>query len=326
MGDGVAVPVTISTGYIDALASCFVKEVRAITVERSRYSTSHPIDNVEVRFADGSNARLVCKDLARAGLLPAARRVKPAFVHRQPREPGVYTQLLAPAGLGTAACIAVLRDGRDARWLVLEQVDGVELFQVGDVARWQAAARWAARLHRHFAGRVDELYLGTLPLLRHDEWWVRRWVQRASSRREPSEQVALARVRALAPTLAHRYTSLPRTFVHGELYASNVLVGATALSRVCPIDWEMAAIAPGLVDLAALTAGQWSGTERQSIESAYCDAAGVSHDDGFAEALDVCRLVACVQWLGWAPGWHAPAEHAHPWLDEAMDIADRLGW
>ena len=84
---------------------------------------------------------------------------------------------------------------------------------------------------------------------------------------------ALARYgEAIAPL-----ASLPRTFVHGELYPSNVLVVRDDRDpRVCPIDWEMAAIGPGLVDLAALVGG-WDPPERERLVAAYLS--GLTQED-----------------------------------------------
>ena len=43
-----------------------------------------------------------------------------------------------------------------------------------------------------------------------------------------------------------RLVRLPRTLIHGELYPSNVIVGrGHHRERVCPVDWEMAALGPG---------------------------------------------------------------------------------
>jgi hypothetical protein len=56
---------------------------------------------------------------------------------------------------------------------------------------------------------------------------------------------------------------------------------------------------------------------------AYFEAArrpGGSWDEWRAD-LDAARLLICVQWLGWAPGWTPPAEHRHDWLAEARQLA-----
>ena len=110
------------------------------------------------------------------------------------------------------------------------------------------------------------------------------------------------------------------TLIHGEFYASNVIVGQTATGlRVCPVDWEMAAVGPGLIDLAALTAGRWSATEKAALATAY----GAPAE--FLPALDYCRLHLAMQWLGWAQDWSPPPEHAHDWLNEAVSLSEQLG-
>ena len=71
--------------------------------------------------------------------------------------------------------------------------------------------------------------------------------------------------------LAERYEpvieallSMPRTVIHGEFYASNVLVAeGPDGTRVAPVDWELAAAAPGAVDLAALVSGDWPEADRE---------------------------------------------------------------
>jgi hypothetical protein len=113
-----------------------------------------------------------------------------------------------------------------------------------------------------------------------------------------------------------------------EFYASNVLVQAAEEPRVCPVDWEMAAVGPALADVAALTAGNWTPEARESVALAYLDAlpagAGPARA-AFLEALDYCRLQQAVQWLGWSADWTPPREHAQDWLGEALRLAGQLG-
>jgi hypothetical protein len=91
----------------------------------------------------------------------------------------------------------------------------------------------------------------------------------------------------------------------------------------------MAAVGPGLVDLAALVAGGWSAQERTALAMAYFEEstlrdAGWSGEAQFLSALDYCRLHLAVQWLGWSPAWSPPPEHAHDWLREALGLAEKL--
>jgi len=123
---------------------------------------------------------------------------------------------------------------------------------------------------------------------------------------------------------------MPVTFIHGEYYASNILVPETAGKiRICPVDWEMAALGPGLMDLAALTAGKWRDEERDLIALAYCQAVPENEkraaQDEFLTDLDFCRLHLSLQWLGWSPDWKPPPEHSQDWLTEAIRLADKLG-
>ncbi|HET8673722.1 MAG TPA: phosphotransferase, partial [Thermoleophilaceae bacterium] len=129
---------------------------------------------------------------------------------------------------------------------------------------------------------------------------------------------ALGRYDELAAALA----ALPRRFVHGEFYPSNVIVERAPL-RVCPVDWEMAAIGPAAMDLAALTGG-WSDAERERLVRAYAAAAGEAVAPSLECDVDRCRLHFALQWLGWSPEWCAPREHAHDWLGEALELARSL--
>lgn len=256
------------------------------------YRTSWPLDEVELERPDGTELRLLVKRLAGADV------VKPPFVLDPAREIEAYG-MLQDEQLGTPTCYAAGR-----WWIALERVAGVELWQCGDLDAWQAAVRWAARLHARFAGRD----MASEHLLRHDEAYYRRWVQRA-------RELVGDRIVPLLPAAEvaiGRLTALPATLIHGELYASNVIVAG---ARLAPVDWEMAAIGPGVIDLAALLAG-WGAVEQHALMSAY----------GAVDQADVAaaRLQLALQWLGWAKGWEAPAAHRRDWLEEARIAAEAL--
>ena len=52
--------------------------------------------------------------------------------------------------------------------------------------------------------------------------------------------------------------------------------------------------------------------------------AGWQDAERFLSSLDYCRLHLAVQWLGWSPSWTPPPEHAQDWLNEALDLAEKL--
>jgi len=219
--------------------------------------------------------------------------------------------------------------------LFLEKVPGIELYQVGDFATWQQVAAWLAVMHARFAGETGRLARAA-PLLRYDGDFYRRWADRARAslgrsglRLSRDARRGMAQLFENYDRVIGQLVALPMTFIHGEFYASNVLVQEEEKDlRVCPVDWEMAAVGPGLIDLAALTAGGWTADERAALALAYHAALvpGESRPPGaFLEALDYCRLHLAVQWLGWSVGWSPPPEQAQDWLGEALGLAEKLG-
>lgn len=313
----------------------------------SSYRTSFPIDDVDVTLADGAELALVFKQLGRDALEDEARRAKPDFLDDPLREPAVYASVLAPAGLGTARLYGSVCDpGVERYWLFVERVQGLELFQVGDRGLWEATARWLAEMHARLAPDLER-HRDAGRLLDYDARYLRSWIERAvefaRDSRGAAERQALDRLRSGYDDVVEELLALPRTVIHGELYASNVLVDTRgAAARVCPVDWELAAAGPGLVDLAALVSGGWSEADREAIASAYrttigaATAGGAQGSDGAAAAgnvtdggwrdLDLCRLHLAVQWLGWAPAtdWTPPEGHRHDWLGDALSLAEAL--
>src|SRR5258705_13950913 len=66
----------------------------------SAYRTSYPLEELDLTLEDGTELRLVFKDLAWAALDEGARLAKPAFLHDPRREPAGYASLLAPRRIG----------------------------------------------------------------------------------------------------------------------------------------------------------------------------------------------------------------------------------
>jgi hypothetical protein len=311
----------------DGVERALARRVLEMTRRPSAYRTSFPLEELDLSLGDGEELKLIFKDLAWARLEPAARLAKPGFLHDPRREPAVYAEILAPHRLGPRWYGSAVDAGRERHWLFVERVDGRELYQVGEPEIWRAVASWLAGMHASLGADLER-HAERGRLIVYDEAYYRRWIERARQfARAPGQP--RSRARALA-WIADRHApavegllDLPRTVVHGELYASNVLVADVGRSpRVCPVDWEMAACGPGLVDLAALTSGAWAEGDREAIVAAYRASAGGAFS---AEQLDLARLHLAVQWLGWAPPeWAPPEGQRHDWLGEAVELCERL--
>ena len=263
------------------------------------YRSSAPIVELELE-----GRTLLLKDLCPGALTARARAAKVDALYDPRREVEVYRSLLVPARLGTPELAAALVDPeRERYWLIIEKVRGTELYQVGELERWADALRWLARCHDHFSGIAPADYL-----VRYDRQFFELWPGRA--------KVSLAGYAAVVERLA----SMPTTLVHGDLYASNVLV---AEGRVCPVDWERAGVGPGVLDVAALTMGH---PDAATLVAEYQRAlADPPEADRLAADLDCARLHLEMQWIGWSPDWEPPPEHARDWNAELRRLVERVG-
>jgi len=329
---------TVSSGELRAaleevLAGHFGAPRRIVGMERrpSPHSSSCPLEEVDLRLDEGEPLELVVKDLDPGSRLAEASRVRPAFLYDPEREIEVYRSVLAAERLGTARCYgAVVEPSRRRCWLVLERVSGLELRFVGDLAVWEQVVAWLAGMHRRLAGGVEAAARAGR-LVRYDADFYRGWMARARAcARDDRARPLVEWLAARHEAVVERLVELPPTVIHGELYPSNVLVQSSAAGwRICPIDWETAAIGPGEIDVAALTAGQWSDDDRARLTLAY--RAGPARRPGrparpeaFLAAVDCCRLHLAIQMLGWSAEWSPPEHHAYDWLSEALRVAERL--
>jgi hypothetical protein len=315
------------------------RRLAGLSLRAATYYSSFRMAELDVQWDNGTALKLVFKDLGPRSLLPEAGRCKPQFLLDPRREINVYRGVLDPHRLGPRFLGAVEDLAAGEYWLFVEKVDGAPLWQVADLTAWQAAARWAARMHGLLASDHPAV-AGQANLIRYDEAYYRRWTERAGQRTAGGDGAAsLLRILDNYDAVVRRLVRLPVTFIHGEYHASNILVRRTPArgSRVCPVDWEMAAIGPALMDLADLTAGKWTEAQRAAIISAYRhqarsapphrrlgDAPQRPGTETFDLDLDHCRLHRAVQWLGWSDGWAPPREHAQDWLGEAVRLGRKL--
>jgi hypothetical protein len=308
-------------------------EISGVRRRPYRYATSAPLEEVVVLVGGEERGRLILKDLSRDRLLGNALAAKPRFLYEPRRELEAYRQILAPAGIGPRCLAAVAEPSGRRCWLLLEKIPGVELWQVGEVGVWEEVARWLGGFHARFAAHLDDLRAANPHLLEHTASSFSSWCERArEAMAESADERSKMLVGALEryPEVVDALADLPPTFVHGELYPSNVLVVLNERPLgVYPVDWEMGAIGPGLLDLAALGGG-WAPRERESLAQAYLDGLGPTESSSrdsneLPTDLARCRLHLALQWLGWSAEWRPPPEHAHDWLGEALELTRELG-
>ena len=326
----------------ELLCHYFARDVRIERLDRrvSEYCSSFIIEELDVALDDGTTHALIVKDLSPAALTEGAGHVKPWFFYEPMREIETYRRVLASHRLGTATCYgAVVQEESKRYWLFLERVPPGLLWQQGDLEVWKDVARWLAGMHTFLVPSTERRESAHLAhLLNYDRDFYWRWMNRAAAficeGDKSADRKAATAIRALESRyekVVERLVAMPVTVIHGEFYASNVMIDATPERlRVCPVDWEMAAVGPGKIDLAGLTSGGWTRAQKDAMALAYYDALPAERTarydrQTFLTDLEYCRLHQAVQWLGWSPLWSPPPEHAQDWLKEALCTAEVLG-
>ena len=291
-----------------ALEKILAQRVKVLRRRLCAYSSSYTVENLDVTLARGKKLRLVLKDVSPPSVLATVQQVRPHFLYHPAREIEVYENMLQPGSHGTAKCLGTVNSPElERHWLFLERVEGRLLWQSGDLAHWDAAARWLGEFHSASNGAqalarfnarpsvaheqagplsVRELkrrerrappmqaaLRGGKTLLRYDEKFFGVWIERAEKflkRRRAAELRSFGQLVKNYGRVVKRLAALPQTFIHGECYASNVIVRAgAAAGKICVIDWELAGVGPGALDLAALTAGEWNDAEKRRFVTAY---------------------------------------------------------
>ena len=308
------------------------REIMRLSIRPNPYRSSFALHDLDVTLDDGTQLELLLKNLSWHSLRRGVIGGRPAFLYDPLREIEVYRELLQPYALGTPAFYGASVDpARDRFWLLIERVQGFQLAETGDFSAWEEAARWLAGMHDRLLLRLGEVPGVRRRLVRYDADFYRGWARRTAAflqQKRCSDRVrrGLLHIVGRYDAVVEELLELPTGVAHGEFYSYNVIVPESESGlRVCPVDWEAAACAPLLVDLAALTAGSWTPEERRSLALAYRGVArAASGANGFFRALDLCRLHLALQWTGWSER-ALRRSRWNDWALEAIAAAETLG-
>ncbi|MBI3978562.1 MAG: aminoglycoside phosphotransferase family protein [Chloroflexi bacterium] len=246
----------------EALRACLERVVRDrfgsqtelvdIRRKRSDYASSYGADVITGRLSGGSELKVFLKDFS------SYHHPGDEAKQRCKRELWVYRDLLPAAHLGTAGYYGSVWDAPRGRlWLLIELVDGVPLRQC-DLEHWVAAAGWLGRLHGYSARHAERLAAADF-LVHHDAAFFRSTAERAVRAvswffADLADQVA--RLVARYDPIVEVMVAQPPGLAHGSYRPKNILVGTDAEPpRICPIDWELAALGSPLSDLAFIADG-----------------------------------------------------------------------
>lgn len=303
--------------------------VRSIERRPSAYQSSCSLDEMDVRFEDGSAMALVAKAVDWDAMCSDAQRARPRWLWDEDRERAVYESILSSSNLATPRYLGSYVNESGIEYLLLERIDGAPLWQSGDIDTWREAARWLARLHARIPADAIARTSAAPHLLRYDRAFYDTWLERALTFQGGSS--------AAVHQLSEPYRKVvdvllrePQSFLHGEFYSSNVLVeparGLPGIVR--PVDWDLAAIGPASIDLACLLAGRWTDEARADLADAYhrelaALAGAVQSRERYLRTLDYSLIHLSVRNLGWSIDWTPPPDRAHDWLGEALRLCEK---
>ena len=271
----------------DAFPTIRGKRSAIARLERTR-SANGNMDILTAHLTDGEQARLFLKDFG------FSRAPKDDAEARRTREVHVYRDLLDGSDFGVPEYYGCIYDERKRRfWLLLELVAGTDLRSCG-LDHWSAAARWLGRLHGYFA--LDTARFESSPfLIRHDRDFLTAKADNALVEvAHVSNRAArrLARILAGYDAVVDVMASQPLTFVHGNYRPKNILLDLSAEPvRVCPVDWEVAAIGATLYDLALLSDG-YESTQLEMLFEAY-RAEAIRHEVSVPPRRVTAYIVDC---------------------------------
>jgi thiamine kinase-like enzyme len=293
-------------------------EIRGVHRTPSPYATVFPSEVVCVELTSGERISIFVKHLGDEQRHHPDKRVRE-------REVRVYGELLTDRGLPVPRFLGSSWNEATGRWqLFLEYIDGWNL-KYQELRHWYAAARQLAQLHRAFAGRGDRL-LGREFLLRLDRDYLFAWAERAVASVGSLSAELASRLQRTVDDLdaaADLLAEQPPTLVHNDLAPKNVIADTSASShRTCIVDWEMAGVGCGLIDLAHLTYGLPPRETERMFELYGEELTGTglmpSHDEG-KRLLASCQLHGTLYRLAHADAWRIPLERVEGWIADGEE-------
>jgi hypothetical protein len=275
---------------------------------------THASEFVLARFSDGRMVEFFCKhgkaDVAGSepfrGGLPGGLRYE-AAVHET-----VLRGLVSPALLGFESD----PDGSATLFFErLENVKGVSESVPKSVGLC-AAARWIGAFHRS----SETIPTSRSKLNRYAEPFYAQWFDRAMHfLLEDDVSLDYAGLRRSYRGLVEAMCAT-ECVIHGDYYSDQVLESR----GLHVVDWELAAIACGEIDLATITLGRSTELVRQ-MEYSYVEARWDGRgDDSFSERLLAARLFLLLRLLGVSKDWPNPKKYRRR-VRMLMDVVESLG-
>ena len=293
-------------------------EVAAFDRTPSPFATLFPAEVLSVELVGGERVSLFLKQLGEE-----EQSDHPEKRCRE-REVRIYEQLLGDPALPVPRFSGWEWNQTTRRYeLFLEYVDDLTL-KYQELGHWWTAARRLANLHAYFASRVERLMACDF-LLHLDQRHLYEWGDRAVAAvasRSAELAAKLRRVVDRYETPAEVLAAQPKTLVHNDLSPKNVIADRSASpARICFVDWEMAGVGCGVMDIVHLKYGLDDEADRRMC-AAYCaELAGTgllpSGQADLKSVFAACELHRTLHRLAHVRYWRTPLETVERWVSDA---------
>ena len=299
-------------------------KISSLRRQPSPFATLFPAEALSVSLESGDEIRLFVKHLG-------PEQSDHPDKQRRDRETRVYEELLGDDDLPVPRYYGSnWNETTKRREVFLEYIDDWNL-KYHDLEYWFIAARRLAQFHAYFATRAEKL-LACDFLLHIDTSYLYEWADRAITvLRDQSEELAaeLALAVGCYDRVAEILASQPLTLVHNDLAPKNVLADrSTNPARICFVDWEMAGLGCGLMDLVELKYGL-DPINDQKMRMAYCAELAEtdllpSCPEDRSRLFAACELSQTVYRLAHSKSWRLPIARVAQWVSEARQLVMRI--
>ena len=298
--------------------------VRRLRRQPSEFATLFPAEILWVSLDDGTELRLFLKHLG-------PEQPGQPDKERRDREVRVYETLLLEEDLPVPKYYGSRPNAATGRLeLYLEYIDDWTL-KYHVLEHWATAAQRLAFLHFHFAARAEALRACDF-LLRLDGAYFAAWAQRAFTALADQSADLAAQLKVVLTgygAVCELLAAQPVTLVHNDLAPKNVLAHRSHTpARICLIDWEMAGVGCGLLDLVHLKYG-FDPERGQELLTAY--RSGLhgtnllpNNDREFARLLAACELHKTLYRIAHSPAWNLPLTTLAQWVADAQQCLQEV--
>lgn len=293
---------------IDAAHRAGLKGRELSSVDRSPLeSTWYRTEMVTVTLDSGGRVKFFLKDFG------SYKRDKGQMVARRERERFFYKEIFPNGEFGLPTFVADIWSDRRT-WLILEFVDGVPLGW-RELETWYEAAAWLGRWQTAVAKRARPIH-DSGHFRERDQAYFENIVRNATAGAARFGDDVAQKVETALPAYlkgAEQLIRQPQTLVHGGFRPHQILVAPEQTPvRICPTDWEIAAIGSCLYDLAALADG-FAGPSLETFLDRFLAEAEWLRDDlldlsDLQLAIKTCSTHRTLKWIaqgdkrGFSPG------------------------